>query len=84
MKTFEFERPSSEISAALEPKIIFKYDSDLSGDVIISKENLADPENPVEFPVSGEAILAFVAEFVRNQRISQLEQASTNEILGIN
>lgn len=58
--------------------IIFNYNSDLSGDVAISYKG-----SQGEYLVDGDAILAFVAEFVRNRRISALEDASDAAILGI-
>ena len=59
-------------------KVTFNYNSDLSGDVIIST---ALRHNELHVP--GTALLAFVANYVRRQRIGALEDASENEILGV-
>ena len=52
----------------------FHSNSDLSGDVIIS-------ENGVQYRVPGRDLLAFVANYVRDERIAALEHASDEEIL---
>ena len=59
-------------------RINFNYNSDLSGDVIIST---ALRHNELHVP--GEALLAFMANYVRQQRIGVLEDASNSEILGV-
>ena len=59
-------------------KVTFNYNSDLSGDIIISTALRYN-----ELQVPGEALLAFVAEYVRRQRIGALEDASASEILGV-
>lgn len=55
------------------------HNSDLSGNVKIVTGVYG--ENSLE--VLGEDLLDFVANFVRDKRISDLEQASTDDILGI-
>lgn len=59
-----------------EHDAIIHYNSDLSGDVHILRGGQA-------IEVSGQFILDFVAHVVRSQRISQLEDASTAEILNV-
>lgn len=54
---------------------VFNYNSDLSGDVIISYK-----DHQGGCRVSGTALLAFVAEYVRRQRISALEDAGDNDM----
>lgn len=54
----------------------FHYNSDLSGNVIVMT-----PEG--EFHVPGDDLLAFVADYVREERIARLEQASAAELLGL-
>ena len=55
---------------------MFNYNSDLSGKVEIKK-------NGFEIELPGQDILEFVSTFVRNERISKIEELSTYEILGI-
>lgn len=54
------------------------FDADMSGDVCI-----VDLKNNTEVRVSGNDILDFVAEYVRGEKISQLEQMSSKEVLGL-
>ena len=57
----------------------FHYNSDLSGDVhIIHKRSGRE-----DAYIPGEALLAFIAEYVRRQRISTLEEAGDAEVLGL-
>jgi hypothetical protein len=56
--------------------VVFNHNSDLSGDVTIRQAGFA-------FSVPGEALLAFIAEHVRLERITALEQMSTHQVLGI-
>lgn len=60
----------------------FIYNSDLSGDVRIRRNNAENTEL-ITIDVPGEAILAFVANYVREQKIAQLEASTTAEILGL-
>lgn len=53
------------------------FNSDMSGKVRLRN---ADKQ---ELEISGGFLLALVAEYVRNQRISELEQATTAELLGV-
>lgn len=55
------------------------HNSDGSGDVII-----VDTRGGVELSVSCSALVAFVAELVRERRISDIEQMTPGQILGIN
>jgi len=54
------------------------YNSDMSGDCIIFNK-----EDKQEIRVSCEDILDFVANYVRIQKISKLEQMETKDVLGI-
>ena len=56
----------------------FIHDSDLSGDVTVRNEYT---QNEVE--VSGDALLAFVADYVRRERIARLEDCGDHELLGL-
>lgn len=47
--------------------VTFNYNSDMSGDVIVMKDGKIIAE------ISGVAILAFVANIVRNEKISRIE-----------
>ncbi len=55
----------------------FRYNSDLSGDVEVEDYSGARVRIP------GRALLEFVARYVAQERISELEQASVEEILGL-
>jgi hypothetical protein len=52
----------------------FFYNHDLSGEIIIE---------PSEGKVSGGDLLEFVAEYIRQQRIRELENASVMSLLGL-
>jgi len=54
-------------------RCVFNFNSDLSGNVLI---RVSDRE--IEVP--GDDLLGFIANYVRNRRISQLEQATAEEI----
>ncbi len=54
----------------------FNYNSDLSGNVTITTR-----EGRIDVP--GCELVAFVAEYVRGQRINALESATTRELLGL-
>jgi hypothetical protein len=56
---------------------LIHHNGDLSGDVIIRDRHGREVEIP------GAAMLEFVAHYVRRERISKLEQATTDEILGL-
>ena len=53
------------------------FNSDMSGECIIHNEN----GNNIK--ISCEDIIDFVAEYVRMEKISRLEQMSSEEILGL-
>ena len=55
----------------------FHYNSDLSGEIIVAVYGYAEVRIP------SHDLLAFVAEWIRMQRISLLEDASPAEILGL-
>ena len=54
------------------------FNSDMSGKVHIS-----DKETNEEIQVEGQDILDFVANYVRHEKISVLEQAETKDIFGL-
>jgi hypothetical protein len=54
--------------------VIFNYNSDMSGAVTIKTINGS-------FDVNGEAILHFVANYIRNEKISKLYDMTTEELL---
>lgn len=53
------------------------FNSDMSGDI-----HIWDKDSDKEIKVDGQDILDFVANHVRNEKISKLEQMGTREILG--
>lgn len=61
------------------PQATFLFNSDLSGDVIIRREDGEDGEAAVP----GVALLSFVAQYIRRERISAMEEMSDREILGL-
>src|SRR3989338_8314064 len=85
MYTFKYEVP---IGPAMDQRVacgevFIKHNSDLSGLVIITCVDSVG-EKAGEIKVPGEALVEFVAEYVRGVRISALEQVSTAEVLGLN
>ncbi len=59
---------------------VFKYDSDFSGTVTIQTQSDGFQKR---LEINGEDILEFVAQFVINSKISELEQLSPSEVLGV-
>ena len=59
-------------------KSAIHFNSDMSGECIIFNK-----ETEQEVKVPCEDILEFVADYVRSQKISKLEQMETKDILGI-
>lgn len=57
----------------------FVFNSDLSGDVTISRQG----DESRELKVPGKHLLQFVANYVRWQKIAVIEQAEDDEILGL-
>lgn len=53
------------------------YNSDLSGEVIIISEN----EDTVA--IHGEDMLDFIAEFIRQKKLSKIEEMSNDELLSL-
>mgnify|MGYP001581391753 FL=1 len=62
---------------------VFHYNSDLSGVIHVVREGSGLRDSREDAYIPGEALLAFAAHYVRNRRISALEDASDAEILGI-
>lgn len=54
------------------------FNSDMSGDIHIVKK-----DSDKEIKVDGQDILDFVANYVRSEKISTLEQMEMKEILGL-
>lgn len=54
------------------------FNSDMSGDI-----HICDKDSDREIKVDGQDILDFVANHVRCERISKLEQMETKDILGL-
>lgn len=62
--------------------VVFRYDADVPfGRVLICK--FTDSERVNEIDVNGEALLEFVAQYIRAEKISKIEQASWREVLGL-
>lgn len=61
-------------------KATFHFSSDMSGDVQIVIRRGQDFDS---LHVPGVDLIAFVAEYVRSQMISAVEQMSVHEVLGI-
>lgn len=57
---------------------VFNHNSDLSGDVIIR-----DLRTGTEINVPGADLLSFVADHVRQRRISEIAECGPEELLGI-
>lgn len=54
----------------------FSFNSDLSGDVIIHRGD-------DEFSVPGKHLIEFIAQYVRMERISAIEQMDDRDLLGL-
>jgi len=63
-----------------DEEFIFHYYADLSGNVIISR-GYGKPSQQIIIP--GKALLDFVANWVRDQKVAALEEQSTDEVLGL-
>lgn len=70
MRSFTHTPPKPECPTA------FSYRSDLSGMV-----NITYMDHSVQ--IRGDALLAFMAHFLRNQRVTAIEVTSDREILGL-
>lgn len=82
MHTFRYETP---IGPDMDEKIaggevFFHYHADLSGIVNITSTD-AQGERVSEIDVPGEALVEFVAEYVRRHRISTLEDMPAANVL---
>jgi hypothetical protein len=75
MHTFNYVPEDGEVSVK---KVWFIHNSDLSGDVSIRTGN---PEGEVaELEIPGAALVQFVADYVRRQRISEVEQTTDSSV----
>lgn len=54
------------------------FNSDMSGDI-----HIVEKDSDEEIKVEGQDILDFVANYVRRERISKLEQMETKDILEV-
>jgi hypothetical protein len=71
-------RKGGNVSHAYEKDgVLFHYNGGFDGDVVITYHG---PEK-MTIPIS--AIVGFVAQYVRCERIAEIETASNSEILGI-
>lgn len=84
MHTFERDYPAHghDADRGLVPvgPVRAHFNSDLSGDVILEDHRGLGIES---IRVPGEFVLAFVAEYVRREKITRLEGAGTDELLGL-
>lgn len=79
MHRFAHEIPETDETPGTRTSFLFN--SDLSGGVDVVH---MDTEGGVEnITIPGAAIVGFVAELVRRQRINSLEEASDFEVLGL-
>lgn len=62
--------------------VLFHHNSDLSGEVILDVRDEARGTGQC-LKVPADALLAFVAHFVRRERTAALEDASPTEVLGL-
>jgi hypothetical protein len=58
----------------------FHYNSDLSGQVLITRTSGNQEE---AYRVNGSELVAFVAEWVRRKKIAEIESQDAAEILGV-
>lgn len=75
MHTFK-ARPS----AGFPVPLVFHYNSDLSGEVIIIK---GGGRNEQHLKVDPQALFDFVAEYIRRRHIARMERATTDELLSL-
>ncbi len=63
----------------------FAYNSDLSGDVLITGVETTAIRRVKQsvLTIPGYDLLEFVAEFIREQKIEKIEQMTVNELIGI-
>lgn len=57
---------------------IIHFNSDISGDI-----HIVEKDSDKEIKVEGQDILDFVANYVRSEKISKLEQIGTDDILEV-
>ena len=63
-------------------RVNISYNSDMSGDcLILMKENNTNDNDWESFRIPGDILLKFVAEYVRQQKISKLENMNYMDIL---
>ena len=60
---------------------LFHFNADLSGAVMIVKRDKGKSFESLEVP--GEDLIRFIAEWVANQKISELEDMEPHEVLGL-
>jgi hypothetical protein len=72
----------SDVHTFKGKKACFNYNSDFSGEVIITVP-LSHGLGSATIEVNGQDILDLVAEHIRLEKIGRLEQLSTEELLGV-
>ena len=72
-------------SSRLSKNVVILHNGDYSGEVIIRKlrNDGNRDENVGEIVLQLEDLLEFVCSYVRSEKISKLEQATPEEILGL-
>ena len=72
-------------SSRLSKNVVILHNGDYSGEVIIRKlrNDGNRDENVGEIVLQFEDLLEFVCSYVRSEKISKLEQATPEEILGL-
>ncbi len=66
-----------------ESGVSFNYNGDYSGDVIIRAPNWDDEKEMLQVKVSFEDLKDLVASSIRMKRISEIEQMTTEQLLGL-
>lgn len=61
------------------PTATFNYNSDFSGEVVIYKNEGSIHHSPIYIPACD--LLAFVAEYIRMNKISKIESMTARELL---
>jgi len=89
MHNFFWTKSPDDPETPENPRFIFSFNSDMSGDVRISAryENYEDAGMDVgelfAINIPGQAILEFVARFVQREMVSTIENMPWDEVLGV-
>lgn len=57
----------------------FMYNGDMSGDVSIYRNE----NDVIDFSVPGKDLIEFIADYVRREKITELENATIAQVLGL-